>query len=56
MADVTGYKIGALRQGLYELAQYIRNSLKPDRLAGFDLESVLVTSDLSLSSDELSAE
>jgi len=39
--EVTGITYKALKQCLYELANYIRESLTPDRLYGFDLETIL---------------
>ena len=35
-----GYTVDELRPCLYDLAYFIRDSLKPDRLTGFDLESI----------------
>lgn len=45
MTAVTGYTIQMLRQALFELSMFIRNNLSPDRLAGFDLDSVLLVED-----------
>ena len=42
---VTGYKYTALKQCLYELANNVRDSLTPDRLYGFDLETILEVDD-----------
>ena len=41
MLEVTGITYKALKQCLYELANYIRESLTPDRLYGFNLETIL---------------
>ena len=43
--EVTGITYKALKQCLYELANYIRESLTPDRLYGFDLETILEADD-----------
>jgi len=48
---VTGYTYSALKQCLHELANYIRESLAPDRLKGFDLQTILEADDY-LNSDK----
>ena len=45
IAAVTGYTIEMLKQALFELSMFIRNNLSPDRLAGFDIDSVLEVTD-----------
>lgn len=45
IAAVTGYTIEMLKQALFELSMFIRNNLSPDRLAGFDIDSVLEETD-----------
>ena len=43
VAAVSGYAANDLSEALYALCHFIRNSLTPDRLHGFDLESILVS-------------
>ena len=45
IAAVTGYTIEMLKQALFELSMFIRNNLSPDRLAGFDIDSVMEVTD-----------
>ena len=45
VVSITGYKISELKHLLKELATFIRNSLRPDHLAGFDLEEIGSISD-----------
>jgi hypothetical protein len=40
VVSITGYKISELKHLIKELAMFIRNSLRPDHLAGFDLEEI----------------
>ena len=40
VVTITEYKISELKYLLKELAMFIRNSLRPDHLAGFDLEEI----------------
>ena len=40
VAAASGYSVYDLSEALYALCQFIRNSLTPDRLHGFDLESI----------------
>ena len=44
---VSGYTLEMLKQPLFESCMFIRNNLSPDRLAGFDLKSVLEISNFS---------
>ena len=46
IAAVTGYTTKMLTRALFDLCIFIRNNLEPDRLAGFDVESVLYCTDL----------
>ena len=41
----TGFTYAAIKKCLYELAKFIRDSLKPDRMNGFDLQSILEDDD-----------
>ena len=45
MSSVTGYSFEMLKKALFELSMFIRNNLSPDRLAGFDIDSVLLVED-----------
>jgi hypothetical protein len=40
VVSITGYKISELKPLIKELSMFIRNSLRPDHLAGFDLEEI----------------
>ena len=39
--SITGYSVDTLRNPLFELSNFIRYRLTPDRLYSFDLESIL---------------
>ena len=47
IAAVSGYTLEMLKQPLFESCMFIRNNLSPDRLAGFDIDSVLEVSDFT---------
>lgn len=39
--NVTGYSIESLKQPMFEMSDFIRNNLSPNRLEGFDVEAIL---------------
>ena len=41
----TGITYTSLKQCLYELANFVRESLVPDRMHGFDLQTILEEDD-----------
>ena len=45
VVSLTGFSILMIKEPLYQLAQFIRENLTPDRLEGFDLESILEVQD-----------
>ena len=45
VVENTGVKYSALKNCLFELANFIRESLVPDRMQGFDLQSILEEDD-----------
>ena len=47
IVKVTGYSITMLKPCLYDLAHYTKNSLTPDPLWCFDLESIRAIDDLT---------
>ena len=47
VTERTGIKYTALKPCLYNLANFIRESLDPDRLHGFDLQTILEDDDHS---------
>jgi hypothetical protein len=40
MVKTTGYSIEFLKEVIYELADFIKNNLTPNRLEGFNLEKI----------------
>jgi hypothetical protein len=48
MTNVTGYRIEDLKQCLFECCTFIRNNLTPDRLVGFDIDSLLELTDANI--------
>lgn len=45
VVSMTGYKMSQLKHLIKELGMFIRNSLRPDHLADFDLEEIDSISD-----------
>lgn len=47
MVGITGYSIEMLREPLYLLSLFIQQNLSPNRLEGFDIESIKTVKDFS---------